>query len=152
LRASIGIDGQSLTPSTPRPSIGKQFDHSEPAPSNFAPKRVIVMRHRGIVANMMFQYMGALMLANRIKHRTIFNVSIHEWGSEIPDDTQGSALFDNIDPWIWDRFRPPRRRIVGYGESQPQSEKCWYHLRRVEFLMRPESYGAQGLSFVPRAH
>ena len=58
----------------------------------FTRRRVIVMRHRGNLANKMIQYMGALTISKRIANCTIVNVSIPEWGLEIPDDIPLSVL------------------------------------------------------------
>jgi FkbM family methyltransferase len=109
--------------------------------SQFARRRVIVMRHRGNLANKMFQYMGALTLASRIKDCTIVNVSIPEWGIDIPDDTQHEFFFDNADMWTWDPFRPHVEELCAMA-NQSQSIRIMMadHLQRMEFLMPPQSY------------
>src|ERR1700726_4043223 len=94
-----------------RPDRGAKFSGMRGPRMNgtenrFARRRVIVIRHRGNVANKLLQYMGALTLASRIKDCTIVNVSIPEWGIEIPDDTELELFFDNVDMWTWDPFRP----------------------------------------------
>src|SRR5437867_2517993 len=45
----------------------------------FARRRVVVMRHRGKLANKMLQYMGAVTLASRIQDCSIVGVSLPEW-------------------------------------------------------------------------
>jgi hypothetical protein len=109
--------------------------------SQFARRRVIVMRHRGNVANKMFQYMGALTLASRIKDCTIVNVSIPEWGIEIPDDTQHELFFDNVDMWTWDPFRPQLEDLCAMA-NRSQSIRIMMadHLQRMEFLRPPQFY------------
>lgn len=107
----------------------------------FARRRVIVVRHRGNLANKMFQYMGALTLASRIKGCTIVNVTIPEWGIEIPDDTQYQLFFDNIDLWTWDPFRPNVEELCAVA-NRSQSIRIMMadHLQRMEFLMPPQFY------------
>ncbi len=107
----------------------------------FARRRVIVIRHRGNLANKTLQYMGALTLANRIKDCTIVNVSIPEWGIEIPDDTQNELFFDNVDLWTWDPFRPHVEELCAMAnESQSIRIMMGDHLLRMEFLMQPQFY------------
>ena len=107
----------------------------------FALKRVIVMRHRGNLANKMLQYMGALTLASRIKDCTIVNVSIPEWGIDIPDDTQNELFFDNVDMWTWDPFRPHVEELCAMANrSQSIRIMMAEHLQRMEFLRTPQFY------------
>jgi hypothetical protein len=113
------------------------------ADRRFAARRVVVMRHRGNLANKMVQYMGALTIANRIRDCTIVNVSIPEWGIEIPNDTQDQIFFDNVDLWTWDAFRPHVEELcLVANRSQSIRIMMADHLQRMEFLMHPESYQA----------
>src|ERR1700730_15917753 len=113
----------------------------ERADRRFARRRVLVMRHRGNVANKMLQYMGALALANRIKDCSIVNVSIPEWGIEIPDDTPHQLFFDNVDLWTWDPFRPHVEELCATA-NRSQSIRIMMadHLQRMEFLRAPQFY------------
>ena len=107
----------------------------------FTRRRVIVMRHRGNLANKMIQYMGALTISKRIANCTIVNVSIPEWSLEIPDDTQNERFFDNIDLWTWDAFRPHINEIcVLANRSESVRIMMADHLQRMEFLEPPQVY------------
>jgi hypothetical protein len=107
----------------------------------FAHRRVLVIGHRGNLANKMLQYMGALTLARRIKDCAIVNVSIPEWGIEIPDDTQHQQFFDNLDLWTWDAFRPHVQEICTIANKSPSIRIMMAdHLQRMEFLGSPEFY------------
>jgi len=109
--------------------------------SRFARRRVIVMRHRGNFANKALQYMGALTLASRIEDCTIVNVSIPEWGIEIPDDTQNELFFYNIDLWTWDVFRPHVEELCAMAnKSQSIRIMMGEYLQRMEFLMYRHLY------------
>lgn len=109
----------------------------------FARRRVIVVRHRGNLANKMIQYMGALTLASRIKGCEIVNVSIPEWGIELPDDTHNELFFDNIDLWTWDPFRPHVEDLSAIANrSESIRIMMGDHLLRMEFLRRPQHYNA----------
>jgi hypothetical protein len=101
----------------------------------------------------MFQYMGALTLANRIKDCTIVNVSIPEWGIEIPDDTQTQLFFDNVDLLRWDAFRPHVEELSNIA-NRSQSIRIMLadHLQRMEFLMRPDSYSGLFPKVSPLSH
>jgi hypothetical protein len=83
--------------------------------------------------------MGALTLASRIKDCTTVNVSIPEWGIEIPDDTQHQLFFDNLDMWTLDPFRPHVEELCAMA-NQSQSVRIMMadHLQRMEFLNAPE--------------
>src|ERR1700730_7681286 len=108
---------------------------------HFSRRRVIVMRHRGNLANKMLQYMGALTMASRIRDCTIVNVSIPEWGIEIPDDTQCEVFFDNIDMWTWDPFRPQINELCAIANrSQSIRLMMGDYLLRMEFFMAPDFY------------
>ena len=108
------------------------------AERRFALRRVIVMRHRGRFANKMIQYMAAMTLASRIKDCTIVNVSIPEWGIEIPDDTQDQLFFDNIK---WDYFRINIEELCN-AANRSQSIRIILddYLQRMDFLMRQQFY------------
>lgn len=107
----------------------------------FARRRVIVVRHRGNLANKMIQYMGALTLANRIKGCEIVNVSIPEWGIDLPDDTHDELFFDNVDLWTWDPFRPHVEHLSAIANrSESVRITMGDHLLRMEFLMPPQHY------------
>jgi hypothetical protein len=107
----------------------------------FTRRKAIVIGHRGNLANKMFQYMGALTLASLIKDCEIVNVSLPEWGIEIPDDTQDQRFFDNVDLWAWDPFRP---QIYDLAAMANRSESIRImmadHLLRMEFLLAPPVY------------
>lgn len=107
----------------------------------FTRRRVIVVRHRGNLANKMIQYMGALAMAKRITDCSIVNVSIPEWGLEIPDNTQNERFFDNIDLWTWDAFRPHIGEIC-FLANRSESVRIMMadHLQRMEFLDSPQAY------------
>jgi hypothetical protein len=109
--------------------------------SYFTRRRVVVMRHRGNLANKMIQYMGALAISNRIANCSIVNVSIPEWNLEIPDDTQNERFFDNIDLWTWDAFRPHINEICALA-NRSESVRIMMadHLQRMEFLEPPQVY------------
>jgi hypothetical protein len=142
------LDGR-ITLSRQACSAWESFLVSEPLPprqehhpgSRFDCRQVIVMRHRGNIANKMLQYMGALTLASRIKDCTIVNVSIPEWGIEIPDDTQHQLFFDNVDMWTWDPFRPHVEELCAMA-NRSQSIRIMMadHLQRMEFLWAPQFY------------
>ncbi|TPK53360.1 hypothetical protein FJ546_30355 [Mesorhizobium sp. B2-4-19] len=107
----------------------------------FTRRRVIVMRHRGNLANRMIQYMGALTISKRVANCSIVNVSIPEWDLEIPDDTQNEHFFDNIDLWTWDAFRPHINEIcVLANRSESVRIMMADHLQRMEFLEPPHVY------------
>src|SRR5579883_576303 len=111
------------------------------ASTGFTRRRVIVMRHRGNLANKMLQYMGALTIARRIKNCEIVGVSIPEWGIELPDDTQEQRFFDNIDLWTWDAFRPHVDDIaIAANRSESIRIMLADHLQRMEFLMPRSAY------------
>jgi len=100
-----------------------------------------VVRHRGNLANKMFQYMGALTLASRIEGCTIVNVSIPEWGIEIPDDTQRELFFENVDMWTWDPFRPHIEELCALANRSESVQILMAdHLQRMEFLLPPQRY------------
>jgi hypothetical protein len=116
------------------PNIGENRDP-------FARRRVLVIGHRGNLANKMLQYMGALTLARRIKGCAIVNVSLPEWGIEIPDDTQHQQFFDNLDLWTWDPFRPHVQDICTIANKSPSIRIMMAdHLQRMEFLGSSEFY------------
>ena len=109
----------------------------------FARRRVIVLRHRGNLANKMLQYMGALTLASRIKDCRVVNVSIPELGIEIPDDTQGQLFLDNIDMRSWDPFRPHLHELANTANrSESMRIMLADHLLRMEFLLDGRSTSA----------
>jgi hypothetical protein len=112
-----------------------------PQNGQFAKRRVIVIRHRGNLANKMLQYMGALTLASTIKDCEVVNVSIPEWGIEIPDDTQNQLFFENIDLWSWDAFRPHLHELSA-AANQNQSIRIMMadHLQRMEFFRERAFY------------
>jgi hypothetical protein len=111
------------------------------AGSRFSRRRVLVIRHRGNLGNKMLQYMGALTLASRIKDCKIVNVSIPEWGIEIPDDTQDELFFDNEDLWVWDAFRPHVEELCAVANRSLSIRiMMGDHLQRMEFLMSPRFY------------
>jgi hypothetical protein len=136
---------QSFRPDTEQIPVAQQNGEA-PTSLNadrrrFARRRVIVMHHRGNLANKMFQYMGALTFASRIKNCTVVNVTIPEWGIEIHDDTQNELFFDNIDLWTWDAFRPHVEELCTIANrSESIRIALADHLQRMEFLMRPQSY------------
>lgn len=108
---------------------------------HFPRRRVIVIHHRGNLANKMLQYMGALTMASRIRDCTIVNVSIPEWGIEIPDDTQHEVFFDNLEMWWWDPFRPQIEELCATANrSQSIRLVMGDYLQRMEFFMAPEFY------------
>jgi len=109
--------------------------------TNFVARRVLQVLHRGNLANKMLQYMGALTLAARIRESTVVNVSLPEWGIDIPDDTHGQVFFDNVDLWRWDPFRPHVQELCAIA-NQSDSVRIIMgdHLQRMEFLMPPEAY------------
>jgi hypothetical protein len=100
-----------------------------------------VIHHRGNLANKMLQYMGALTFASRIRGCTIVNVSIPEWGIEIPDDTQDQLFFDNVDLQSWDPFRPHLQELTTTA-NQSESIRIMMadHLQRMEFLLDRSFY------------
>jgi hypothetical protein len=107
----------------------------------FAQRRVIVLRHRGNLANKLLQYMGALTIASRIKDCRIVNVSIPEWGIEIPDDTQDQIFLDNVDLWSWDPFRPHTQELAAVANGSESIRIMMAdHLLRMEFLLGREFY------------
>ncbi len=124
--------------SVPPGRDGPSLPHAE---RRFARRRVLVIRHRGNLANRMLQYMGALTLASLIKDCTIVNVSIPEWGIEIPDDTQDQLFFDNVDLWSWDPFRPNLQDLATTA-NQSKSIRIMMadHLQRMEFLLDRSFY------------
>ena len=129
------------TKSTSGRQEAKEPDVSRDAKKGFAFRRVIVMRHRGNLANKMLQYMGALTLASRIKDCTIVNVSIPEWGIEIPDNTKDELFFENVDLWTWDPFRSHVEELcIMANRSKSIRIMLADHLLRMEFLMRPQFY------------
>jgi hypothetical protein len=114
-------------------------DHCEGG--HFTRRRVIVVRHRGNLANKMFQYMGALTLASRIEGCTIVNVSIPEWEIQIPDDTQHELFFENVDMWTWDPFRPHIEELSALANRSESIQIMMAdHLQRMEFLLPPSRY------------
>ena len=117
---------------------GSEASASAYAERRFALRRVIVMRHRGKLANKMIQYMAALTLANRIKDCTIVNVSIPEWGIEIPDDTQNQFFFDNVE-WDYSRSHIEELRTTA-NRSESIRIILDDYLQRLDFLMRPQFY------------
>lgn len=82
--------------------------------------------------------MAAMTLASRIKDCTIVNVSIPEWGIEIPDDTQDQLFFDNIK---WDYFRINIEELCN-AANRSQSIRIILddYLQRMDFLMRQQFY------------
>jgi hypothetical protein len=134
---ALSDEGQSplpkrrTTPPVPCPQINRRF----------ARRRVLVIRHRGNLANKMVQYMGALSLANLIKDCEIVNVSIPEWRIEIPDDTQDQLFFDNVDLWSWDPFRPHLHELATMA-NRSESIRIMMadHLLRLEFLLDRSFY------------
>jgi hypothetical protein len=118
--------------------------------SRFTRRRVLVIRHRGNLANKMFQYMGALTLASLIKDCTIVNVSIPEWGIEIPDDTLDQLFFDNVDLLSWDPFRPNLLELATMA-NQSESIRIMMadHLQRMEFLLDRAFYNRLFAKAVP---
>lgn len=107
----------------------------------FTRRRVLVIRHRGNLANKMFQYMGALTIASQIKNCKVLNVSMPEWGINIPDDTQNEQFFDDIDLWTWDPFRPHVHQLITTA-NQSESIRIIMadHLQRMEFLRERSFY------------
>lgn len=85
---------------------GRLFTRPGGLQVGYTRRRVIVVHHRGNLANKMLQYMGALAMSKRIHHCEIVGVSIPEWGIEVPDDTQTENFAVNIDLMSWDPFRP----------------------------------------------
>lgn len=107
-----------------------------PGSSRFTKRRVVVMRHRGNLANKMLQYMGALTLASRIDNCDIVNVDIPEWNINIPDDTQEQIFFDNIDMWTWDPFVPNIVELMAIANNSESVRLMMAdHLLRMEFLL-----------------
>ena len=113
-----------------------------PFAGRFARRRVLVIRHRGNLANKMLQYMGALSLANRVNDCKYCQCkSIPESGIEINDDTQSDVFFDNIDLSTWDPFRPHIEELCTLA-NQSQSIRIIMgdHLLGMEFYMQPQFY------------
>lgn len=119
-------------------------DQSPPAPaagSRFTRRRVLVVRHRGNLANKLLQYMGALTIASRIEGCEIVGVQVPEWGIDIPDDTQDQLFLDNIDLWAWDPFRPHLQELAELGNRSGSLRIMMAdHLQRMEFLLNRPSY------------
>jgi SAM-dependent methyltransferase len=107
----------------------------------FSQRRVILLHHRGNLANRMFQYIAALTLARRIRNCSIVNVSLPEWGIEIPDECKDDRFFETIDLETWDPFRPNLFEICEQA-NRSRSIKIILadHLQRMEFLEHPEFY------------
>jgi F5/8 type C domain len=117
------------------------MNESDNLDNRFARRRVIVVRHRGNIANKLLQYMGALTLACRIQQCSIVNVSIPEFGIDIRDDTDGQRFFDNVDLWTWDPFRPHIEELSELANKSPSIRIMMAdHLQRMEFLKSPEFY------------
>ena len=111
------------------------------ADARFSRRRVIVIYHRGNVANKMLQYMGAVTLANRIKGCAIVNVSIPEFGIQIPDDTTNQVFSDNVDLLTWDPFRPHVEQLCAMANASHSIQIIMAdHLQRMEFFLHPEFY------------
>ena len=129
----------------PWPSLPFIPDRPQPAPEtgqSFTRRRVIVVRHRGNLANKLLQYMGALTIASRIEGCEIVGVQIPEWGIDIPDDTQGQLFLDNIDLWAWDPFRPHLQELAGLANRSGSVRIMMAdHLQRMEFLLDRPAYG-----------
>lgn len=107
----------------------------------FVRRRVIVIHHRGNLANKMLQYMGALAIARSIEQCMVVNVSIPEWEIDIPDDTGGQLFFDNIDLRSWDPFRPNLRDLaVAANSSESVRIDLGDHLLRMEFFLDRQFY------------
>ena len=107
----------------------------------YTDRRVIVVRHRGNVANKLFQYLGALTVARRIRDCSIVGVSVPEFGIDIPDDTAGEVFFDNIDLWAWDPFVPHVEDLVRRANQSPSVRIMMAdHLQRMEFLSDRGAY------------
>ncbi len=109
--------------------------------SRFVRRRLLTIRHRGNLANKMFQYMGALTIASKIKNCEIVNVLIPEWGIETPDDTQDQMFFDHVDLQSWDPFRPHVEELVTMANRSKSIRIVMAdHLLRMEFLLDRSFY------------
>jgi hypothetical protein len=106
-----------------------------------ARRRVIVIHPLGYLANRMLQYMSALTLANRIDGCTIVNVSLPEWGIEIPDDTQNELFSENVELCEWDPFQLHIQSLCS-AANQTDSIRILVadYLQRIEFFMHPQFY------------
>jgi hypothetical protein len=148
---AAGTDTQSATVprtdvSAPAPQSqrlpGKHDMMSQPTGRDFTKRRVLVINHRGNLANKMFQYMGALSLARLIKDCEIVNVSLPEWGISIPDDTYGQQFFNNVD-LQGDWFTPD---LQEFADMANRSESIRIvvsdYLQKMEFLLDRSFYNS----------
>ena len=108
--------------------------------SHFTRRRVVSVWHPANLANRMIQYMGALTLAERIKDCTIVNVSLPEWGIEIPDDTQNLRFFENIhSSWQRSPFGPNMEKLSEIANKTDSIKIVLFdNLHRMEFFSSPQ--------------
>jgi hypothetical protein len=132
---------QVFRPSARGPSAAQTGSDTAKAEPRLARRRVVVIHHLGNVANRMLQYMSALTLANRIDGCTIVNVSLPEWGIEIPDDTQNELFSENVELGEWDPFKLHIESLCRVA-NQSDSIRILVadYLQRMEFFMHPQLY------------